>query len=444
MSYSANEQIISAPVSFYDVQQALSTTDKEEEELCTEDNINMWSPRKPIYSTKVIPLDNDDWKNPRTLTNYKTGAGIKKYCCSGTDYLAEVTTRGDVNSHIWEYDKPILDGLCAFRISDFSGYWHTAVRKFAITMIYGNIENISVPSSESGTGSNIGFTMYFQKETGQIIPEDLFGDCWSTFYPGVILTSAYGESNKFHYVKTTSNPVSFYVNAQATISISTANFAAQIASDWRARHTGDPYSSAPLRTGDYWTGCVVLLSRPFGGGDGSDHKLLSSDTVVRLEYSQGVDRRTLPIKQTKWNNIDWMKITIVLAKVSGSTSSYDISSITVKAKLLNSVTLPFSIKADLSVPSGAGTVNVQGIASGDNLVDINYSNVTLTGNAGDEITQVLGINKTTYNITNISPGNALCNGTLRFNNSSEGDFEGGWSIDVSRGNNYYSLNVEMD
>lgn len=440
MGYNADDQIIYAPVGFHDVQQALGITNEHLKELCTDSHINMWSPRKPIYSTKVIPLDNDDWKNPRTLTGYKTGAGIKKYCCSGTDYLAEVTTNGYVNSHVWEYDKPVLDGLCAFRDSDFSGYWHTATRKFAITMIYGNIENIRIPSSDSGTGSNIGFSMYFQKETGQIIPEDLFGDCWDNFYPGVILTSGYGDSNKFHYVKTTSNPVSSYLNNTATISIPTADFATQIAKDWLARYSsGDPYSSAPLRTGDYWTGCLVLLSRAFGGGDGNDHKLISSDTVIRLEYSQGVDRKTLPIKQSKWDNIDWMKMSVTLSSVAGYTKRFKIQSITVTAKLLASTTVSFpTIKAELSVVQG--TVNVQGVTSGQNIEVANYSSVSFTGNAGDEVTMTLGISETTYDITATGTGNMLCNGALYFMNS-EGTFRGGWSIDTDQ--TYMASNIEI-
>lgn len=434
MSYNTETQIISAPVGVGDVQTALSTSDNDLYHLCTNSNINMWSPRKPIYNTKVTVLDSNDWGGTtHVVSDYKTGAGIKKYYCSGTEFISnDVNSDSTVASHVWAYDKPILDGLCAFRLSDFSGYWHTATNQFAITQIFGNISTIPIPSSDSGTGSNIGFSMRFSKVTGNIIPEDLFKDVWG-YYPGVILTS--GGIDKLHYVKTTSSAVSAYVNATASISIDTADFARQIAADWRINHSGDPYSSYPLRTSDNWTATLVLISRQFDGGDGNYHKLLSSDTVVRLEYSQGCDRLSLPIRQSKWNNIEWMKMSVTLTKVSGYTSRYRIASISVTAKMLTTTSVQFDIDADLSVV--AGTVNVNGVTSGTNISVEDYSHLAFSGSTG-EITKTLSISQTTYDVTATGIGNMLCNGHLYFTDS-QGTFNGGWSIDISGGNSTYTV-----
>ena len=49
----------------------------------------MWSPRKPIYSSKLyIASGSEDWDGrSHVLAGYKTGGGIKKAVVSGTDYL---------------------------------------------------------------------------------------------------------------------------------------------------------------------------------------------------------------------------------------------------------------------------------------------------------------------------------------------------------------------
>jgi hypothetical protein len=211
MGYNPTKQIISQPVSVYDVQQCcwvrLQRTVSGQTQtrysgdvgvLCcaqvgdtipasdglgswtvmARGTVNMWSPRKPIYSPKVVQLTNQDWQGgAHTDPNYKTGGGIKKAIVTGTAFLNSSGSGGALPSAIWTHDKPILDGICAFRLTDFAGYWHTIGRMFYIGTIFGNISNIIIPTSDSDDGANLGFSMWFNVNTGQITAHELFGDC---------------------------------------------------------------------------------------------------------------------------------------------------------------------------------------------------------------------------------------------------------------------------
>lgn len=435
MPYIPSLGIITQPVSIYDVQRCFGLSSPDLATLILNANINIWSAIKPIYSTKIEQLTSADRANPRTLTGFKTGAGIKKWASVWADYVnGKDTSTGSVVSQIWELDRPVLDGHCAFRLTDFAGYYHFVGRMFNIYTLFGNINNILIPSSDAGDGTNIAFSFGFTNPIadGSISASQLFGDCWN-YYPAVILTNGSTGSNTYQYAKIADNPISAYGNSQVTIVIDTAEFARAIASDFRNLHSGDPYQSYPLRTGDKWTACVVLVSQqPIQ----DVHKIGSGATIVRLEYESGVDRKTLPIKQSKYNNIEWMKMSITIVKVSGYTRRYKINSITVTAKMLTTDSVAFTINAALSTPQG--TVNVVNVASGQSINVNGYSNVTFSGTIG-EVTKSLSFSETTYDVEATTVGNQLVNGTLTFHNT-KGDFSGGFSIDVSGQEYSYSVN----
>ena len=431
--------IISAPVSFADVNAVLGTSHTDLATLCMENLINMWSSRKPIYNTKWGILNTDDWNGVnRTLAGFKTGGGIKKAALSWDEYITGMnTSTGSVVSKIWEYDKPVADGSCKFRLTDFSGYYHNVGRVFNMGTLFGNISNILIPSADGGTGRTVAFTFYFTNPTpdGGIAAAQLFGDCW-TYYPCIILTNGSTGSNSYQYAVTAPSPISAYAGTSMTITFDTADFAAAIASDFRSLHSGDPYANYPLRTGDKWTACLVLLSQQLTSGI---HKIPSSATIIRLEYSSNVDRRTLPIKQTKYINIEWMKMRVTITKIAGYQRKYKIDSIVVTANILSTASMTFTVDAALSTPQG--TVNVVGVASGQSINVTGYSSVVFSGSTG-EISKTLGITETTYDNTATSAGNQLVNGTLTFRGS-EGNFSGGFSIDVSGQSYQYTQEVNL-
>lgn len=419
--------IVTQPVSMADVKSVLSQSTNDLETLCKANTINMWAARKAIYNTKVGVLSADDWKG-RTITGYKTGGGLKKRAYIWDDYITSMdSATGNPTSQVWDYDKPVHDGSCKFRLHDFNGYYHNVGRAFTINTLFGNISNILIPSSDGGTGRTIAFSFSFTNPMpdGGILASELFGDCWA-YYPCVILT--YG-SGSFQYAKTADNVIAAYANTAMNINIDTADFASAIASDWRASHSGNPYANAPLTTDSKWTACLVLLSQALTSGV---HKIPSSATIVRLEYASSVDRKTLPIKQTKYMNIEWMKlkITITRVSVSGSTKVYRISYIGVTAKMLSTSSISFNIGVQLSTPQG--NVNVQNVASGQSVTidgpSTYYSNVTFSGETG-EIIKSLSYNETQYTNTASSAGNELCNGTFYFHNSL-GDFQGTFSFNL--------------
>lgn len=407
--------------------------------ICMSSAVNIWSPRKPIYSTKKEVLSADDFKGgAHSVSGYKTGAGILKPVVSGSDYQSNIGDSGVVPNGVWSHDKPVNDGLCWFRLSDFNGYWHTAGAMFSIDTLFGNVSHIMTPSTQSEDGARIAFSMSFHVQTGSIVPSELFGDC-SGYYPTAIMSC--GGYN-YTYIKSADNTILAYTSSACTITIDTAEFARQIASDFRAQHSGDPYSSFPLRTNDKWTACVVLSSRKFTGGDGYDHKLNGNESIVRLEYSSPsgdshVDRKTLPIKQSKYNNIEWMKMTVTIQKTGNKV--YEISSIVVTAKMLTTDYISFQVGAQLSTPQG--NVNVVNTASGQSINVENYTNVAFSGETG-EVTKTLGLTRTIYTVTATSTGNQLCNGTLTFKNS-KGNFSGGFSIDISNQNYQYSRETTL-
>lgn len=430
--------IITAPVSVANVNQVLGTSHTDLASLCMDSHINMWAARKPIYNTKIGILETSDWNgNGRTLTGYKTGGGIKKWANLYDQYIDGInTSTGKVASQIWAYDKPVVDGSCAFRLADFNGYYHTVGRAFSIGTLFGNVNNILIPSADGETGRTVAFTMSFLSATpdGGIPAAQLFGDCWG-YYPAVILNNGSSGSNSYNYAVTAPNPISAYAGSSVTISFNTADFAAAIATDYRTLHSGDPYANYPLRTGDNWTACLVLLSVSMSS---SIHKVPSGATIVRLEYASDVDRRTLPIKQTKWMNIDWMKYTIKITKVSGYQRMYKIDSVQVESNVLSTSSMSFSVEGVFSTPSGTCYC---GTTTGNPITISNWSGMTLSGSTG-VVVKSLTFAETKINNTATTAGNYLINGTLKFTYGGY-TYQGGFSFDVTNQWPEYTLEVNV-
>lgn len=434
MAYNPSTGVISQPVSIYDVQRCFGLSSPDLATLILNANINIWSQIKPIYSTKIEQLTTADRSNPRTITGFKTGAGIKKWAGVYSDYITgKDTSTGSVASHVWELDRPVVDGSCAFRLTDFAGYYHFVANMFNVYTLFGNMNKLLIPSASGQSGTNIAFSFGFTNPVadGAITPQVLFGDCWN-FYPAVILTNGSTGSNSYQYAKAAPNPISAYTSSPVTININTADFADAIAADFSQLHSGDPYQSYPLRTNDQWTACVVLLSTaPYE----NTHVVPSGATIVRLEYTANVDRRTLPIKQSKYNNIEWMKMTVKITKVSGYSRRYKLDSIVVTAKMLTTTAITFAINANtFSTPQGTVTC---GTTSGNPITVNNFSSVQFSGTVG-EVTKNLSFSETTWDVTATTVGNQLVNGTLIFHHSN-GDFQGGFSFDVSGGLGTYTI-----
>ena len=435
---------ITSPVSFADVNATLGTSHTDLFALCTDNNVNMWSAYKPIYSAKVGILTDADFSgSAHTISGYKTGGGILKVVKTGSTYKSDIGTDGAVSNAVWTWDKPIQDGVCAARLHDYNNYYHGAARIFRITNIFGNINYFFLPSSDAAAGLVVAFDMSFV--SGQMTPAKLFGDCFSTFYPAVIISS--GGSDKLNYVKSAPNPISAYTGSSGvTIKVDTRVFMNKMKSDWSAVHSGSAYANFPFRDGDKWTATLVLIDGYFDGGenDGS-YKLGTGNNIVRLEYQSPsgdthVDRKTLPVKQSKFTNIEWMKMTVTITRqgIQSGNEVYALSSISVKAKMLNTNTVSFVVNASLSTPQGS--VSVSGVSDPSNIQ--NYSQLTFSGQTG-EITKSLNYNATTYYVPqSATVGNKLCNGSLKFH-ATEGDFTGTFSFDITSQSYQYEKEIQL-
>lgn len=440
MAYNPTTGIIdgTTAVGIGDIQQCLGCGSGDIGTLSMRPNINMWSNVKPVYNSKVGELSDTDRATARVITGFKTGGGIKKWCGTYAQYKTDMDSQGNPTSQLWEYDKPLNDGVCAFRISDFKGYYHFVKNVLVIYNYLGNLEKIPIPSQDvqASQGQNIDFKLYTRIVDGCIRPQVLFGDIVN-YYPGIVMT--YG-SGTYHYAKTTDKKISELWdstdanrNFDATIRINTAEFASAIASDRRASPYSDtdPYSHAPLRTNDYWTFCMILSSRKLTGASGASyHNFASGDTIVRLEYASGVDRWTKQLQQNKFNVITSMKMNVRLARESTKQNGhwvYRVAFVDIIAQKATTETVTFQIGGKFNCYIGDTSIPNEGAAYNGQSLEVNLGSVTFTGSG--QKTQTIYPN-VYYEITGTSAGNQMINGTLTLYHATIGSFDGGWSVNA--------------
>lgn len=446
MAYDASTGIISQPVGLGDIGECLASNSSDVGTLSMSPNVNMWSNVKPVYNTKIGELTDTDRATARVISGFKTGGGIKKWAGTYAQYKTDMDSHGNPVSKLWTHDKPLNDGVCCFRISDFKGYYHHTQNVLQIYDYLDNLDRIPIPSSDvqASQGQNIDFKLFTRIVDGCIRPQVLFGDI-TNYYPCIVMT--YG-SGTYHYAKTTDSPISALWdgtdenrNLNATVQINTAEFASAIASDWRSSHSGDPYANAPLRTDDYWTICMVLSSRKLTGASGTSyHNFNSNDTIVRLEYAANVDRWTKQLQQSKFNIITklWMNVEITKQANKNGHMVYKITSIAVWAeKTASSSTITFQVGASIQCTlgivsmSGVGTSQYAGEKIESSAGYVSY------GTAAGQSSASVQIPATTYEITGTTAGNQMCNGSITLYNATIGTFVGGFSINVQNGNSSY-------
>lgn len=120
---------ITAPVSIYDVQQVLGTSDNDVGTLCKKNNVNKWAKYKPVIRQNLIDtmsqLNADKtWKS--TATWWKAD---DSKC--GLSYISQ-STIGDVKANIdskhavWARVAPTGGTAAPYRLIDFNHYHHNA------------------------------------------------------------------------------------------------------------------------------------------------------------------------------------------------------------------------------------------------------------------------------------------------------------------------------
>lgn len=139
-----NNNVITAPVSIYDVQRALNASANDVGRLCSHQNINPWAKCKPIYADKLEPLD---YEHHEQIANYHAGLSIVK-ANTEADFVAAVkvafvsTQYQDKNGDcvMVKYDRPQGGRISPYRLTDFNGYNHMSELDFAFPT---SLESIS-------------------------------------------------------------------------------------------------------------------------------------------------------------------------------------------------------------------------------------------------------------------------------------------------------------
>lgn len=131
MSYNPNTKTINAPVSVYDVQQALSTGDHDVGTLCVNTGINSWAKCKPISAPNIVRAL--DYSIAEQVTNYHCGLSVVSDTRDFNYFFqavrASLTNPAYKRNNVYtavKYDKPTGTILSPYRLSDFDGYRHDA------------------------------------------------------------------------------------------------------------------------------------------------------------------------------------------------------------------------------------------------------------------------------------------------------------------------------
>lgn len=166
MAYSNN--VITAPVSIYDVQRALNASANDVGRLCTHQNINMWAKCKPIYADKLEPLD---YEHHEQIANYHAGLSIVK-ADTEVKFVEAVkaafvsTQYQDKNGDcvMVKYDRPQGGMISPYRLTDFDGYNHTSELDYAFPT---SLESISSVYSRKQPIEQTGSVL-----TDEALPDD--------------------------------------------------------------------------------------------------------------------------------------------------------------------------------------------------------------------------------------------------------------------------------
>lgn len=441
-------------VSFSSINSALGTSYTDLAALCKSTAINMWAKFKPIYhSEKGLLKDSQRQDNSHSVSGYAISWGIMKPAVSSwSDYIN--TSNGVVKSGTWCYDRPVGGSASPYRLSDFAevdnsgvatgkGYNHSA--KFPIQITLSQNSEIPVPYSAQEDGGTLMFLFTFQdgiigwSSSHSLSIAEIFA-AEQSYYPTVIFTCYY-NGRIYEYTKSGDNKVSYYtghVYPVVQVSIDTKVLAQSVIQDGGSYHTG------ALADGASWTACMVLTATKVVGT--TTQHTISNNQIRRLEYSTGVDRKTMTIKNTtKLDALTALSYKITIKKSSNGVYYYVESiTVTVTTKYTGS-SLSFGI--DASFTCLVGVIGGTGWA-GTNQYDHKDNWATLylpVDDTGKTITKTLSPSTglPEYRFTgDIYQGQRIAAGDLSFTASGLHK-SGSFSWNVSGGSSSYSQTVTI-
>jgi hypothetical protein len=266
---------ITAPVSIYDIQQVLGSSEIDLGTLCKRDNINMWAKYKPVIranriDTTKIPgtstsaLDtNDAWK-PTTAyttpysywwaaddTNHGLVVPFVNVTWSPQGFLDALNTIAgwiDGGLNHWTYNRPTGGTAAPYRQIDFNGYNHKAPQPIKATS--GSPQVVAAIDQAWTYGMSMMIPMpTAYDDRDYIIPTDLKIDntIWQTLYEGIAIY----------------------------------------------RKVGNTYDAVAWVNGDQWNGYGIIYS------DQSDAPVISGGSAVQARFKDGGTYYAIPVYFTK-------------------------------------------------------------------------------------------------------------------------------------------------
>ena len=427
---------IGQPLNQADVQRALgvSTSVNTWSALLTHSNINMWSAYKPLYSTKKTRLtDAERASGAHTMSGYSASYGIQKRISSSwSDFL---DSYGAIKSYPWIYDKPVVDGSCGLRITDYIGYRSDASRLVSVTF---SSWDLWLPSASGSSGSSLwiqlnGLSTVSATNTGAMRWQELFGDHLG-YYPTLIMTAGtnwvYAKSSDY-----TINDLIGRGDTGAIIYVNTDTLCTAMITDGNGSVT---YGNYPISNNASWNVCMVLCSRKISGGTGSiEHHLNGSENILRCEYLSGADRTIKTAKLLKYKAFSSMSCKVTLVKEGGHARKYRLDKIELTAEKLTEDAVSFTCDLEMSSQIGdvyIGTSPAVSASGGQAARANNYfGTITFAANETGTVVKTWQYNATSGNalpytywdITSAYQGSYIPTIHLYFHLSGVGDFDGG-------------------
>ena len=449
---------LGSPINQADVQNALgvSSSVNKWSLLIAHGNTNKWSGYKPLYATKVTRLtDAERASGAHVIEGYSASYGMQKRV---SDVWSDFMDRyGNIISAPWIYDKPVLDGSCKFRITDFVGYRTDAPRIVNVSFSSGS--DIWIPSAAGSTGYGFwiqltGMSSVASQNTGAMRWQELFGDCLD-YYPTVIMTAG----TSWVYAKsygTTDNRLRIRDlisrgDTGAIIYVNSATLANAMISD------GSSYDHFPLNNNVSWNMCMVLSSTWISGDTGTlQHNIPTGTRILRCEYEAGADRTVKTGKLLKYKAFSSMKMKAKLVREGSTGYKYRLDELSLIAEKLTQDAVSFTCTAMLTARIGSVNVQGRGSATDGRALEVDNYLGSVSFAAGDigtvtktwkyNDTSGNGLPYTTYDITNPETGSGQRNpyGNFTFGNDSIGYFSGGWSGgDINVNSQWSQYNIEL-
>ena len=347
--------IISRPVSIADVQQATGQSYTDLGSLIN-GTITKWARYKPVIydpsvSGKYAPLTSADREHAYTITTAQDGVtrtvrhGITIPYSGDYNKIVEDATNnpGNFLSRPWGYDYPQGGQYKPYRLSDFEGFYTRAVGPVYIAMPTG--ANISIPNS--GDGSKMRFSLLIDQAAGALWQaayclafSDLLG-AYTGYYLTIQMICTVGSgSSATHYRYAKSGPT--------VSSIINNHYIGQVEIDSSVLKS--VFSGSPcLNAGAVWKCCIMLTSNSYAG-TAADHSI-NSGTCMRLEYTNGADRKSYTVVITEWwQPINSITINVTVNKYANN--RYYISNIAVVYNTSSTITA-IAVQFIYGCPSGS-------------------------------------------------------------------------------------------